>query len=102
MHPVIDKIEFLGRCDKGAIDSENDFAALYFACLALAAITSPENDPKLTGFSPIQWANMYVDRSKKGTQGCEWELIFQHWEISSLSPLLRLYRLCYYWCVPIF
>jgi len=68
MHPVIDKTEFLGRCDKGALDTENDFAALYYACLALAAITSPEKDPKLTGFSPIQWANMYVDRSKKGTQ----------------------------------
>jgi len=65
MHPVIDKANFIERCDKGAVDTENDFAALYNACLALAAITSPENDPKLTGFSPMQWANMYVDRAKK-------------------------------------
>jgi hypothetical protein len=65
MHPVIDKASFLERCDKGAVDTENDFAALYNACLALAAITSPEKDPKLTGFSPMQWANMYVDRAKK-------------------------------------
>jgi hypothetical protein len=65
MHPVIDKCSFIERCDKGAVETENDFAALYYACLALAAITSPEKDPKLTGFSPIQWANMYVDRAKK-------------------------------------
>lgn len=67
MHPVIDKNNFIERCDKGAVETENDFAALYFACLALAAITSPEKDPKLTGFLPIQWANMYVDRAKKCT-----------------------------------
>src|SRR5271154_2499376 len=65
MHPVVDKKEFLERCDKGAVESESDFAALYYACLAIAAITSPEKDPKLTGYSPIQWANMYVDRAKK-------------------------------------
>jgi len=65
MHPVVDKQEFLERCDKGAVESESDFAALYYACLAIAAITSPEKDPKLTGYSPIQWANMYVDRAKK-------------------------------------
>jgi len=65
MHPILDKQEFLERCDKGAIESECDFAALYYACLAIAAITSPEKDPKLTGYSPIQWANMYVDRAKK-------------------------------------
>jgi hypothetical protein len=65
MHPVIDKNEFLEKCDKGAIDAENDFAALYYACLALAAITSPEKDPKLAGYPPIQWANLYVDRAKK-------------------------------------
>src|SRR5271170_2212394 len=65
MHPVVDKKAFLERCDKGAVESESDFAALYYACLAIAAITSPEKDPKLTGYSPIQWANMYVDRAKK-------------------------------------
>ena len=65
MHPVVDKNVFMEGCGKGAIDAENDFAALYYACLALAAITSPEKDPKLTGFSPIQWANMYVDHAKK-------------------------------------
>lgn len=65
MHPVVDKQEFLERCDKGAVERECDFTALYYACLAIAAITSPENDPKLTGFSPIQWANMYVDHAKK-------------------------------------
>ena len=67
MHPVLDKNVFIERCDKGAAEARNDFAALYYACLALAAITSPEKDPKLTGFSPIQWANMYVDRAKKCT-----------------------------------
>jgi hypothetical protein len=67
MHPVIDKCAFLEQCDKGAVEAENDFAALYYSCLALAAITSPEKDPKLTGFLPIQWANMYVDRAKKCT-----------------------------------
>jgi hypothetical protein len=67
MHPVIDQNAFIERCDKGAVEAENDFAALYYACLALAAITSPEKDPKLTGFSPIQWANMYVNRAKKCT-----------------------------------
>ena len=65
MHPVIDKCMFIERCNKGAAEMGTDFAALYYACLALAAITSPEKDPKLTGFSPIQWANMYVDRAKK-------------------------------------
>lgn len=67
MHPVIDKCVFIEKCDKGSVEAESDFAALYYACLALAAITSPEKDPKLTGFSPIQWANMYVDRAKKCT-----------------------------------
>jgi hypothetical protein len=66
MHPVVDKQAFLEKCDKGAVETVSDFAALYFACLAIAAITSPEKDPKLTGYSPIQWANMYVDRAKKG------------------------------------
>jgi hypothetical protein len=66
MHPIIDKTAFMEKCEKGATELENPFAALYFACLALGAITSPEKDPKLSGFSPIQWANMYVDRSKKG------------------------------------
>jgi hypothetical protein len=65
MHPVIDRDTFIERCENGALEKEKDFAALYYACLALAAITSPEKDPKLTGFSPIQWANMYVDRAKK-------------------------------------
>jgi hypothetical protein len=66
MHPVIDKGAFIERCDKGAVETENDFTALYYTCLALAAITSPDKDLKLTGFSPIQWTNMYVDRAKKG------------------------------------
>jgi hypothetical protein len=65
MHPVVDKNHFLEKCDKGALETENDFAALYYACLAVASITSPEKDPKLSGYSPIQWANMYVDRAKK-------------------------------------
>jgi hypothetical protein len=64
MHPVIDKNAFLDRCEKGSVDTENDFAALYYSCLALAAITSPEKDPKFSGFSPIQWANLFVDRAK--------------------------------------
>jgi hypothetical protein len=67
IHPVIDKNQFIEKCDKGAVETENDFAALYYACLALASITSPEKDPKLSGYSPIQWANMYVDRAKKCT-----------------------------------
>ena len=67
MHPVVDKQEFLERCDKGAVESECDFAALYYACLAIATITSSEKDPKLAGYSPIHWANMYVDRAKKCT-----------------------------------
>ena len=67
IHPVIDKNVFIERCDKGAVEAENDFAALYYACLALAAITTPEKDPKVSRFSPIQWANMYVDRAKKCT-----------------------------------
>lgn len=65
MHPVIDKNAFIEKCEKGSLETENGFAALYYACLALAAITSSEKDPKLTGFSPIQWANMYVNRAKK-------------------------------------
>jgi hypothetical protein len=64
MHPVIDRNVFIERCDKGGVEQDNSFAALYYACLAVAAITSPEKDPKLAGFSPIKWANMYVDRSK--------------------------------------
>jgi hypothetical protein len=67
MHPVIDKNAFIERCENGALETANDFSALYNACLALAAITSSEKDSKLTGFSPIQWANMYVGRAKKCT-----------------------------------
>jgi len=65
MHPIIDKRTFLQRCGQFT-DLRGPLAALYYACLALSAITTPENDAKLCGYMPIQWANLYVDSAKKG------------------------------------
>ena len=87
MHPVIDKASFIERCDKGAVDTQNDFAALYNACLALAAITSPEKDPKLTGFSPMQWANMYVDRAKKSLPILDLQLTLDLGDVFSITTV---------------
>jgi hypothetical protein len=63
MHPIIDKKTFLRRC---GTELEGPLAALYYACIALSAITTSENDPKFGGYLPIQWANLYVDLAKKG------------------------------------
>ena len=79
MHRVIDKNRFIEKCDKGALETGNDFAELYYACLAVASITSPEKDPKLSGYSPIQWANMYVDRAKKCDSVSLVSLILRPW-----------------------
>jgi len=65
MHPVIDKQTFMQRCGQFT-DVKGPLAALYYACIALSAITTPENDAKLGGYLPIQWANLYVDCATKG------------------------------------
>lgn len=65
MHPIIDKTTFLQRCAQPS-ELNGPLGAVYYACLALSAITTAENDAKLGAYSPIQWANLYVDSAKKG------------------------------------
>lgn len=66
MHPIVDKRTFLQRCGQ-FMDLKGPLAALYYACIALSAITTPENDVKLGGYLPIQWANLYVNSATKGS-----------------------------------
>jgi len=65
MHPIIDKTTFLQRCAQPS-EIQGPLGAVYYACLALSAITTTENDAKLGEYSPIQWANLYVDSAKRG------------------------------------
>jgi hypothetical protein len=65
MHPIIDKTTFLQRCAQPS-EISGPLGAVYYACLALSAITTAENDAKLGAYSPIQWANLYVDSAKRG------------------------------------
>jgi hypothetical protein len=65
MHPIIDKKTFLQRCAQSS-EMTGALGAVYYSCLALSAITTAENDVKLGNYSPIQWANLYVNCAKKG------------------------------------
>lgn len=90
MHPIIDKRTFLQRCGQFS-DLRGPLAALYYACLALSAITTPENDAKLGGYTPIQWANLYVDSAKKGSALlCLSDA--QHSAMFTPTPLLSLFK----------
>ena len=65
MHPIIDKKTFLQRCGQSS-EMTGPLGAVYYSCLALSAITTSENDAKLGTYTPIQWANLYVNCAKKG------------------------------------
>jgi hypothetical protein len=65
MHPIIDKKTFLQRCAQPS-EMTGPLRTVYFSCLALSAITTAENDAKLGNYSPIQWANLYVNCAKQG------------------------------------
>lgn len=71
IHPILDKCEFLERCESlwsssmngASLQVSGSFIALYYGVLSLGAIVSVRGEDPIDGLTNLQWSRKFFDLS---------------------------------------